>query len=139
MNLQRPMPVPTPVTRPFWDALREHRIQLQQCADCHRWIWYPRARCQHCGGGSLHWREISGRGRLYSFCVTTVPTAPVFADELPQRLAIIELEEGVRLTSTLVGVVDDAGLRVGMAVRPHFDDSGPATLLRFEPVPEGDA
>lgn len=135
--MQRPpMPEPTTVTRPFWEGLRAHRVQLQQCRDCGRWVWYPRARCPHCAGGDLEWRTVSGAGVLYSYCITEVPTAPAFAEDLPQRLAIVELDEGVRLTTTLTRTDDAHPPAVGMRVLPHFDDSGAWTLLRFALVPD---
>jgi uncharacterized OB-fold protein len=74
---------------------------------------------------------VSGRGILHTFTVTHAPTAAVFADEVPQLLAVVELDEGPRLTTTLVGVEPDAA-DIGMPVRPVFDhgDDG-ITLLRY--------
>jgi uncharacterized OB-fold protein len=71
---------------------------------------------------------------VHTFTVARQPTHPAFADELPQLLAVVELEEGVHLTTTLVDV-DPAAVQVGMAVVPAFDhgDDG-VTLLRFRPA-----
>ena len=135
---QRPLPVPTPTSRPFWDGLRERRIRLQFCGRCERWVHYPRSNCPHCLEGDLEWREVGGQGSVYTFTIARTPTAPAFADEAPQRLAVIELDEGPRLTSTLTGVEPDA-IRVGMRVKPRFEDvedpdGTPVTLLRYEPA-----
>lgn len=134
LELTKPRPVPTPTSRPFWDALKEARIEIQQCRDCGGWVFYPRNRCSHCLSDALEWRPVSGRATLYTFTVTRQPTSPHFADEVPQRLAVVELEEGVRMTSTLVNVTDDH-IRVGMALEPVFDavDEN-VTLLRFQPA-----
>jgi hypothetical protein len=134
MELDKPRPLPTPVSRPFWDGLREGRIRLQQCDDCGAWVFYPRSHCNHCLSDRLGWHEVSGAGTLYTYTVTRQATAPFFADEVPQRLAVVELAEGVRLTSTLVDVADH-DIRVGMKLAPVFDRvSDQVTLLRFRPA-----
>ena len=132
-DIPKPRPVPTPVTRPFWDGLREEKVRLQRCSACDSWVYYPRARCPRCLSGGLTWHEVSGRGHLFSFTVTHQPTTFQFADEMPQLIAIVELDEGVKLTTTLVGPVGDVtALRVGLPVVPVFDhgDDG-ITLLRY--------
>jgi uncharacterized protein len=129
----KPRPVPTPVSQPFWDALRDERIALQRCDECATWVYYPRARCPGCLSDRLTWTEVDGQGSVYTFTVALQPTAPPFADELPQLLAVVELNEGVRVSTTLVGVEPDA-VAIGMPVAPVFDhgDDG-ITLLRFRP------
>jgi uncharacterized OB-fold protein len=132
-HLPKPRPVPTPVSQPFWDALRDERVVLQRCDQCATWVYYPRRRCPHCLSERLTWTEVDGRGIVYTFTVAVAPTAPPFADEVPQLLAIVELTEGVRVSTTLVDV-DPAAIVIGMAVAPVFDhgDDG-ITLLRFRP------
>jgi uncharacterized OB-fold protein len=76
---------------------------------------------------------VSGAARLYTFTRTEAPTAQVFADEVPQLLAVVELTEGPRLTTTLVET--DGKLHIGMAVRPVFEHGADEiTLLRYTPV-----
>jgi uncharacterized OB-fold protein len=131
MTLPKPRPVPTPVSRPFWEGLNEERVVLQRCDDCNTWVYYPRVRCPRCLSDRLSWHEVSGRGTVFSFTVTHQPTAPPFADEMPQVLVIVELDEGVRVTSTLVDP-EPGKIRIGGRVEPVFDhgDDG-NTLLRF--------
>jgi uncharacterized protein len=134
VQLEKPLPLPTPVTRPFWEGLAEGCIRIQHCLDCGGWVFYPRSHCSHCLSERLEWREVSGAATLYTFTITRQPTAPFFADEVPQRLAVVELAEGVRMTSTLVNVAD-ADIRVGMRLRPVFDRvSADVTMLRFAPA-----
>ena len=134
----KPRPVPTPVSQPFWDALREERVELQRCDACGRWVYYPRSRCPACLSDRLTWTPVDGLGTVYTFTVAEQPTAPPFADEVPQLLAVVELTEGVRLSTTLVDVERDA-IRVGLPVAPVFDhaadddDGDGITLLRFRP------
>ncbi len=133
MDLQKPLPVPTPTSRPFWDGLAAGKVLLQQCSDCQGWVFYPRSRCSHCLSDRLAWREVSGRGTLYTFTIARAATSPHFADEVPQRLAVVQLEQGVRLTTTLVNVAE-TDIRIGMQVKPYFDAvSADAVLLRYQP------
>ncbi len=134
MKFERPLPQETPVTRPFWQGLRDGCIRLQRCDDCGRWVFYPRSHCPHCLSEALSWHTASGSATLYTYTIARQPTAPHFAEEVPQRIAVVELEEGVRLTTTLVNVAD-GDIRIGMAVKPVFDRcSEDVTLLRFEPA-----
>lgn len=131
IEIPKPRPFPTPTSQPFWDALANDRIVIQRCGDCSAWVFYPRARCHVCLSDALDWHEVSGAGTIFTYTVTTQPTVAMFADEMPQMIAIIELDEGVRITSTLVGASPDE-LSVGARVLPVFDhgDDG-KTLLRF--------
>ena len=128
----KPLPHPTPETQPFWDALKEHRIDIQQCGDCRKWVFFPRLHCPHCFSKNLTWKTVSGEGELHTFTISHLPTLPELADELPQKLAVVQLDEGPHINTTLVGVDEDQ-IRVGMRVRPVFDDvvPGETTLLRY--------
>jgi len=134
MNWNKPLPQPTPISAPFWDGLKAHKVRLQQCDDCSHWIFFPRAHCSACASPRLTWRDVAGTGTLYTYTVTRVPTLPEFTDEMPQKLAVVQLDEGPHINTTLVGV-DETALQVGMRVRPVFDERpGDATLLRYTPV-----
>ena len=134
MDLVKPIPRPSSTTRPFWDGLNERKVQIQRCDACDSWVFYPRTRCPSCLGNQLVWHEVSGRGVLYTYTLARQPTAPHFADETPQQLAVVELDEGVRVTSTLVNV-EPSDIVIGMRLRPYFDQVSDAiTLLRYQPV-----
>jgi uncharacterized protein len=130
----KPHPVPTPTSRPYWEGLAQHEVRVQQCDACGAWVHYPRHRCPVCLSDRLTWHRIASDGTVYTFTVARRPTAAAFADEVPQIIAVVELEVGVRVTTTLVGV-DPANVRVGMPVTAVFDP-GPdgITLLRFRPM-----
>jgi uncharacterized protein len=141
LEVPKPRPRATPTSMPFWSGLDEDRVRLQRCDACGTWVHYPRSRCPHCLSNRLAWHDVSGHGTVLTFTVARQPTARPFADEVPQILAVVELDEGVRMTTTLVDVdpdvdpdVDHGALRVGMPVVPVFDH-GPdgVTLLRFRP------
>lgn len=90
--------------------------------------------CPHCLSAQISWHDVDGAGTVFSFTVAPQPTAPPFADEVPQLLAIVELREGVRVSTTLVDVAPDA-IRIGLPVFPVFDHGADGmTLLRFRPA-----
>ncbi|MCC4117577.1 OB-fold domain-containing protein [Aromatoleum toluclasticum] len=132
MSMNKPMPVPTEISAPFWNALKEGVLRIPHCTACGHWIFYPRRHCDRCFSHAVEWREVSGAGQLYSYTVARIPTLPDFADEMPQKLAVVELDEGVRINTTLVGLNEDE-IRIGMRVKPVFDKvrADGATLLRF--------
>lgn len=136
MSWNKPLPIPTPISAPYWEGLRAHELRLQRCEHGH-WLFFPRTHCPTCGSRHLQWHPVSGQGQIYTFTVARVPTMPEFTDEMPQLLAVIELDEGVHINTTLVGVASEQ-IRVGQRVRPVFDDRpGSVTLLRFTPADSG--
>ena len=133
MAWNKPLPHPTHISAPYWEGQQAHEVRLQQCHQGH-WLFFPRTHCPTCGSRQLQWRAVSGEGQLYTFTVARVPTLPEFTDEMPQLLAVVQLDEGVHINTTLVGVAPEQ-IRVGQRLRPVFDDRpGSATLLRFTPV-----
>ena len=127
----KPLPKPTPTSRPFWEAARRHELKLQQCGACNKYVYYPRDRCPHCFADQLAWKVVSGRGKVYSYTVVRRASARSFAD--PYVLAIVELEEGPRLTSNIVAPPEK--VRVEMPVTVFFDDVTPEhTLVKFKPA-----
>ena len=132
MSWNKPLPHATTISQPFWDGLKNREVRLQQCAQGH-WLFFPRNHCPTCGNRQLSWKTVSGEGQLYSFTVARVPTLPEFSDEMPQLLAVVELDQGVHINTTLVGVAPE-DLKVGQRLRPVFDERpGSFTLLRFTP------
>lgn len=130
----RPVPEPTPVSQPYWDALREHRIRIQYSPSSDAYVFYPRTLAPGTLADDLEWREISGAGTLYTFTVAERPTAPPWVDAVPQLLAVVEWDEGPRLSTELFDV-DPADIRIGMRVVPVFCDEPASgmTLLRYRP------
>lgn len=133
-----PRPRPTPVSAPFWDALAEDRLVLQRCGRCSAWAHYPRLRCPRCLSQEMGWQEVPAQGTVYAMTVARVPTAAPFAGQVPQAIAVVELANGVRITTTIIGAEDL--LPVGTPVKGVYEH-GPdgVTLLRFATDPEGSA
>ena len=128
----RPLPQPTGITRPFWDAAREHRLVIQYDPDTAAYQFYPRPGSVMTGKRNLEWREVSGKGSVYSYTETHVPT-PGFEDQAPYLLATVDLDEGVRMLARLVGIEADE-VAIGLRVRVCWDDlSDEITYFGFEP------
>jgi uncharacterized OB-fold protein len=131
---RKPLPIPSPVSAPFWDGLREGVLRVQRCAECAEYVFYPRSLCPSCLSESLDWVKVSGRGRLYSYTVVRRAMHPAFQEDVPYVYAIVELEEGPRVTANVVGCPLEA-LRVDMPLRAVYDSVTPeVTLLKFEPA-----
>ena len=129
----KPLPHPNEVSQPFWDAAKQHELQIQRCNACGIYIFYPREACSECLAADLIWIPVSGRGRLYSYTIAQAPTHPAFADDVPYVIAIIELEEGPHITTNLVGCpIED--VTIGIPVVAAFEDvSAEMTLVKFRP------
>lgn len=132
MSSNKPMPLATRISQPFWEGLKQGKVLLQHCRSCSGWTFYPRSHCSHCLSDKVEFREVSGKGSLYTYTVARVPTLPEFAGPEPQLMAVIELDEGVRVNSTLVGI-RESDLEVGLRVKPvraKVAEDG-TVLLRF--------
>ncbi|MEL0081875.1 MAG: Zn-ribbon domain-containing OB-fold protein [Gammaproteobacteria bacterium] len=133
-NFPPPVPAITDVSRPFWQAAREHRLEIQRCDDCGEWIFYPRQVCSECLSSALSWRQVSGLGSVYSYTILHVPPHPGLADELPLIVAVVKLDEGPQLTTNIVDCPPQ-NLTVDMPVSACFDDvDDNTTLVKFRPV-----
>lgn len=88
-------------SRPFWEGTKNHKLMIQWCAECHKFIFYPRIICPHCFSEQVSWVEASGRGSIHSYTVIH-RAAPPFNEQTPYVVAIIELNEGVRMVSRIV-------------------------------------
>jgi uncharacterized OB-fold protein len=128
----KPLPKPSPISAPYWEAVRRHELKLQKCGGCGAFIYYPRPRCPHCLSENLEWRNVSGRGKLYSYTVVRRASSRAFADG-PYVLAIVELDEGPRMTTNLMA--EPEKIKIGMPVTVAFDDVTPEhTLVKFKPA-----
>ncbi len=131
---EKPLPQPTAASLEFWRGAKDHTLLIQRCQSCGEHVFYPREVCPQCLSSALEWVKASGRGTVYSFTVVRQAAHPGFRGDVPYVLAIIELEEGPRMTSNLVDCkIDD--VKVDMPVTAVFDDVTPeATLVKFKPA-----
>ena len=131
--LPAPAPPVNPETRDFWTATAQGRLLLRRCLDCSAVIWYPRTMCPECASLRTEWFEASGLGRIYSYTVNHRGEG-AYRDSSPFVLAYVELDEGPRMMTNIVGA-DPADLAVGLPVQVVFHDTGEgAALPRFRPA-----
>lgn len=129
----KPLPESTPASQPFWDAAKEHRLVLQRSKKTGKYVYYPRAVSPWGPGDELEWSEVSGRGKVFSFTIARRPTAPQWANDAPYVIAIVELDEGPRMTANIIGCAPE-DVRIGMLVVASFEDVTPeVTLVQFRP------
>jgi len=128
-----PLPKPDQDSQVYWEAARRHELVLQQCSSCQRFRFYPRIICPYCFSDTFEWRQVSGRGTVYSFTVIHRPPFPAFRDKVPYVLALVELDEEVRMMSNIVNC-DPQAVEIGMPVKVKFEDvTEEITLPQFEP------
>jgi uncharacterized OB-fold protein len=131
------LPVPDAESAPYWEAAAEGRLVFRRCDACGHAFLYPRSACPRCWSTDVEWVEASGRGTVYSFTVIHRNDLAPFRDRLPYVVAVVELEQGPRLTTNVEGV-DPAEVRCGMPVRVAFreeshDHGDPMTVPVFRP------
>lgn len=128
----KPVPRPTPETQPFWDGTAAGELRIQRCRACERHYFYPRPSCPRCGSADVEWVRASGRATLYSYVINHRP-APGFDGSY--TIAVVELEEGVRMMTNLVGVrPDPEELVLDMPLRVTFEERGDVHVPLFEPA-----
>lgn len=133
-TLPAPPPPVTPETAPFWSAAARGEFTLPRCTRCERFVWYPREFCPHCGAAEVSWQPVSGRGVIYSRTVVRRAPHPDYAEATPYCVAVVELDEGVRLLTNVVSSDLDA-LAIGQPVEAIFDPvDDQRALVRFRPV-----
>ncbi len=137
MELERPLPQPiTPEAKPYWEGLREQKLMLPRCRACRRAFFYPRVLCPYCHAADIEWFQASGRGKLHSFEIGYQSFNKAFKVKPPFVLAMIELEEGPRMMSNLVGIEPDPKkIRCDMPVEVVFEkQTDEITLPLFRPM-----
>ena len=135
-EIKKPLPEITPITKPFWDATTKGKLVMQRCSDCQSWVWCPRPACVECGGDHLDWTPLSGRGHVFAFTVIREVAGRAlggFEKDIPYVTAWIDLDEGPRLCSNVIGCPIEK-VRIGMEVEVVFQKvSLGISLPKFKP------
>jgi uncharacterized OB-fold protein len=131
---RKPLPRVTDLTRPFWDGAKNSELLVQTCRRCGSGQYPPRPVCLQCWSDELEWKRASGGGTIYSHTTAYRTSTKGFREDTPYVVAIVELDEGPRMVTNVVGCAPD-DVHVGQAVRAVFhratDD---ITLVKFTPV-----
>ena len=128
---RRPLPARRGYAGEFYEFCRKHELRFQRCSDCGTWRHIPRDLCAKCASFRWEWGKSSGRGKVFSWTTVMQPMLPQFA-EVPYSPVIVELDEGVRMVTWLVGVKPEE-LRLDMPVEVAFEDvTSEVTLPKFK-------
>jgi uncharacterized OB-fold protein len=130
-----PLPVPDAVSAPYWAALDAGRHTFQRCNVCANAWLPPRHECPRCLNADYRWEEASGAARLISWVVYHTAFHPAFKARLPYTVAVVELIEGPRLISNIVGTDDPEALTIDRPLRLVIEREGGVAIPRFRPEP----
>ncbi len=129
----KPVPETQPWSERFWAGTREGRLLIQTCKDCKSKIFYPRKRCPECWSGNLDWMQASGKAKVFTFSTAYAMVEPKFMDELPYTIAYVDLDEGVRMMTRIVGCAPE-DVHFGMEVEVTFHERAGFFLPYFTPA-----
>ncbi len=133
-KMDLPLPkFPEPDTEPFWDATKDHELKYQVCDDCGGVVWHPRRHCTHCTSLNLSWKTSKGEGTVYTYSIVRQNYYPAFRERIPYVVAWIDLDEGFRMLSNVVGV-DVEEVSVGQRVKVDWEDKEGLSLPMFTPA-----
>lgn len=122
-------------TRDFWAATKAKELKYQQCDNCGCVVFYPRRHCTGCLDGKLVWKTASGRGTVYSYSVVRQSYHPFFRHHVPYAVAWIDLEEGPRILSNVVGVEDPLNdVTIGQKVVVEWEEHDELCIPLFKPA-----
>jgi len=130
----KPLPIIGEPNREFWDGCKAGEIRLQRCEDCGRFRYPPSPLCRQCLSLKSSWVKSKGTGTVFSYVVYHQAFHKGFQEEIPYIVALIDLEEGVRLVSRIKNCPIEAvsiGMKVSAIFEPATDE---LTLPFFEPV-----
>jgi len=135
MTYAKPLPVPDPESRPFWEGCRDHKLLIVRCKSCGTNRFPATSYCFNCQSPDFDWVESRGRGKVFSWIVVRHPVPrDVYADDVPYVVALVTLDEGVRMTTNIVDCPPE-DVRADMAVQVGFRDVTPdISLPVFSPA-----
>ena len=129
----KPLPTIVGETKPYWDACRQGRLLLQKCDKCSEFQFYPRGICSNCWSNDIKWVKASGKGTVWTYTVTYQNRTQGFAQDVPYVLALVELEEGVRMFSNIVEC-NPQDVKIGLPVEVTFvQANNQVTVPYFKP------
>ena len=135
-DYRKPLPQPNVDTKEYWDGCKRHELVIQRCNDCGVYRFFPCIMCHKCGSVNSEWRRVSGKGAVYTWTVVWRPIDPVWVDELPYIVVVVELDEQpqIFLTGNLLEC-DPKDVKPGMPVEVVFVDvTDEITLPQWRPI-----
>jgi uncharacterized OB-fold protein len=135
--MRRDLPEPTPETIHFWEGCKAGELRLQRCDACAEAYFPPRPFCPRCGSRDISVFAASGKARLHSYVISHRPP-PWLTDapKEPHSIAVVELEEGVRMMTNVIGCPQTPeALQLDMPLEVIFEQASETIALpQFQPV-----
>ena len=119
-SVSKPVPAVTPEMREFFDGAKAGRLMLQKCGECGTLRFPAHESCSKCNSTKSSWVPVSGRGEVFSFNIMHQVYHPGFAAEVPYAVVVVELEEGCKFVSNLIGIKPH-DIKCGMPVEVMFE------------------
>jgi uncharacterized OB-fold protein len=132
-DFPRPLPEADETSKPFWDGAMDGRLMLMKCSECQRWRLPSRQHCDNCLSDQFTWEQASGKGTVRTFGVMHQKYHPGWAAIAPYNVTIVELEEGPRFPTNVVGT-ENSNIKVGMPVIVEFERHEDVALPKFRPA-----
>ncbi len=132
-TIPKPLPEPDEASKPFFDGAREGRFMLMKCQACGAMRLPSRQHCDSCLSPNFEWIAASGRGKVRTFAIMHQRYHPGFASDIPYNVTIVELDEGPRLPTNIVGI-PNSEIRVGMDVVVEWEHHEDVTIPKFRPA-----
>ena len=135
MTYAKPLPYPDPESRPFWEGARNHKLLIVRCRSCGTHRFPPTSFCAKCSSPDHDWVEASGKAKVFSWIVVRHPVPKeVFAADVPYVVALVDLAEGVRMSTNIIGCKPE-DVTADMAVAVSYRDVTPEISLPvFAPI-----
>ncbi|XOV81953.1 MAG: Zn-ribbon domain-containing OB-fold protein [bacterium] len=135
-EVTRPLPATDEMdTAAFWQSTNNQLFTYQQCTHCNTIVWHPRAHCTGCTNSNLQWRESAGKGEIYTYSVVRQSYHPFFRSRVPYAVVYVDLDEGPRLLTNMVGIEDPLlDISIGMRVQLHWEVHDTLCIPLVEPV-----
>jgi len=131
--MEKPLPFVTESTAEFWDGTKRHEFLVQRCTKCDEPRFPPKPVCSKCWSTEYRNVAAAGTGTVYSFTVIHRAGLPSYREDVPYVIAVVDLDEGVRVMANLHG--DPETVSIGMPVKMRFEDrTDEMTLYAFEPA-----
>ena len=133
----KPIPRPQGESDFYWEKAKQHELWLRECKACGKAYFYPRDISPCCFSRDTTWIQASGNATLYTYGIVHRAPHPGFAQDVPYVTAIVELEEGPRMPTNIVGVEDPTPekLQIGMSLVVTFEDiTDTIALPKFRPA-----
>jgi len=102
MEFKKPRPIIDPDSKIYWDSANDEKLMVQYSIDTEEYFLYSKQLTNAANSNKIEWRQVSGKGEIYSFTIVYAPAGPAFKEDTPYIVACIKLDEGARIISNIL-------------------------------------